>query len=151
MLASLQSSHHPTQMAAPLKPQIDWVALSPAFTSAEAASNSHQMDPLSMPEPLLMMMHLKLFIPLSMLIATAITRIRFNDDLKYKKIPFGFAAGKYALDNSHFLAEQSLSDANYMQVHKNWVALVKLTADKDIYEGWKVHHDVMTGYDDLVT
>ena len=41
MFASLQSSHHPTQMAAPLKPQINWVALSPTFTSAEATSNSH--------------------------------------------------------------------------------------------------------------
>ena len=103
----------------------------------EAATHDDQMDPSDMPEPLLMMMHLKLFVwlPLSMLTTATLTCICFNDDLKYKKIPFRYAAGKYALDNSYFPSEQSLLDANYMQVHKNWVALVKLTTDANLYEG----------------
>ena len=95
--------------------------------------------------------HLKLFIPLSMLTTSALTHIHFNDDLKYKKILFSYAAGKYALDDSYFPSEQSLSDANYIQAHKKWVALVKLTADANLYEGWKAHHNIMMGYEDLVT
>ena len=107
-------------------------------------------DPSSTPDALLMR-HMKLFIPLSMLTPSMIARICYNDNLKYKKIPFGLAAGKYTLDDSHFPPESSLTDTDYMQAHKHWIALIKLTANADIYKGWNAHHDAMMGYDDLST
>ena len=80
-----------------------------------------------------------------MLMMGSISRICYNDNLKYKKILFGFAAGKFALDDSHFPSEHSLSDNEYMQAHANWILLLKATSDVEIHDGWKVHHDRMTG------
>jgi len=72
-----------------------------------------------------MMIHLKLFIPLSMLTTLLISHICYNDNLKFKKIPFRYAAGKYALDYAHFPVEESLSDAEFMQMHKHWLTLLR--------------------------
>ena len=85
------------------------------------------------PDVLLMMMHLKLFIPLAMLTSSAISCIQFNDDLKFKKIPFGLAAGKWALDDTHFPLESTLSASDYMLVHHHWVALIEATMQSVIY------------------
>jgi len=59
------------------------------------------------------MIHLKLFIPLYMLTTSFLSCICFNDNLKFKKIPFGNAAGEYALDEAHFPPEYSLTDVVY--------------------------------------
>ena len=64
-------------------------------------------------------------------------------------MPFGLAAGKWALDNTHFPLESTLSDSNYMLVHHHWIALVEATTQSVIYQGWKAHHDKMVG-DDLI-
>jgi len=93
------------------------------------------------------MIHLKLFIPLSMLTTSSLSRIHFNDNLKFKKIHFRNAAGKYALDEAHFLLEDSLTDAMYLQAHKHWLTPMKVSAKPSIYSSWKVHHDRMC--DDL--
>ena len=100
-----------------MKPAIDWESLGPVYLDDEALSNMATLNPTGFPDALLMMMHLKLFIPLLMLTTAAIARIRFNEDLKFKKIPFGPAAGKYALDDTLFPAEATLSDFDYMQAH----------------------------------
>ena len=93
--------------------------LGPAYTIAEASANQHELNPSS----IIMMTHLKLFILLSMLMTGSISQIRYNDNLKYEKILFGFAAGKFALDDSHFPSEHSLSDNEYMQAHGKWILL----------------------------
>src|SRR5882724_3773645 len=52
----------------------------------------------------------KLFILLSMLTTVSLSQICYNDNLKYKKIPFSYVAGKYTLDKAHFPPEELLSD-----------------------------------------
>ena len=63
-LNNLQPGPPVLQHSPLMKVAIDWSALSPAFTSADAAANDDQMDPSSMPDALLRMMHMKSFIPL---------------------------------------------------------------------------------------
>ena len=133
------------------KPAIDWESLGPVFLDDEALSNAAELNPTGFPDALLMMMHLRLFIPLSMLTTAAIARIRFNEDLKFKKIPFGPAAGKYALDDTYFPTEATLSDFDYMQAHRHWTDLIKATMQTAIYEGWKAHHEQMVGDEHLRT
>ena len=107
-----------------MKLAIDWESLGPVFLDDEALSNAAELNPSGFPDALLMMMHLKLFIPLSMLTTAAIARIRFNEDLKFKRIPFGPMVGKYALDDMLFPTEATLSDFDYMQAHQHWTKLI---------------------------
>jgi len=85
-----------------------------------------------------------------MLTTVSLSQIRYNENLKFKKIPFGHAARKYALDEAHFPAEDSLTDAEYMQAHKHWLSLMKISAEPTIYGGWKAHHDRMCNDPDLL-
>ena len=59
-------------------------------------------------------------------------------------------ASKYALDEAHFPPEDSLTDAEYLQVHKHWLTLMKVSAEPSIYRGWKVHHDRMCDDPDML-
>jgi len=90
-----------------------------------------------------MMIHPKLFVPLSMLTTASLSRIHFNDNLKFKKIPFGNAACKYALDKAHFPSEESLTDDKCVHVHKHWLSLMKICYECAVYGGWKAHHNRM--------
>ena len=54
------------------------------------------------------------------------------------------------LDESHFPPEDALTDAKYMQAHKDWLALMKTSAESSIYDGWKAHHDRMCDDPDLL-
>ena len=45
----------------------DWNSLGPAFQDAKAKMNKHELNPSGIPDALRMMIHLKLFIPLSLL------------------------------------------------------------------------------------
>ena len=133
------------------KPAIDWESLGLVFLDDEALLNVAELNLTGFPDALLMMMHLKLFILLSMLTTAAIARIRFNEDLKFKKIPFGPTVGRYALDDMHFPAEATLSDFDYMQAHRHWTELIKVMMQTAIYEGWKAHHEQMVGDEHLQT
>src|SRR5882724_5777231 len=93
-----------------------------------------------------MMIHLKLFIPLSMLTTVSLKRIWYNENLKFKKIPISYAVGKYALDKALFPLEDSLTNTEFMQAHKHWLSLMKISAEPSIYNVWKSHHNRM--YDD---
>ena len=88
-----------------MKASVNWDTLGPAFLDVEAQKNNHELNPLGIPDTLHMIIHLKLFIPLSMLTTLSISHIWYNDNLKFKKIPFSYAAGKYALDNVHIPSE----------------------------------------------
>jgi len=37
-----------------------------------------------------------------MLTTPSLSRIRYNDNLGFKNVPFGYATEKYALDEAHF-------------------------------------------------
>ena len=54
------------------------------------------------------------------------------------------------LDESHFPPEDALTDTEYMQAHKHWLALMKISAESSIYNGWKAHHDQMCDDPDLL-
>src|SRR5882724_836850 len=113
-----QPAQNPAMPVVP-KPGMNWDALGLAFLDADARKNEYELNPTGIPDALRMMVHLKLFIPLSMLTTSSLSRICFNDNLKFKKIPFGNMASKYALDEAHFLAEDPLTDAEYLQAHKH--------------------------------
>jgi len=116
----------------------------------EAQKNNHELNPLGIPDALHMMIHLKLFIPLFMLTTLLISHIQYNNNLKFKKIPFSYAAGKYALDDAHFPLEESLSDAEFMQAHKHWLMLIKISTEPSIYGGWKAHQNRMVDEPDFI-
>jgi len=88
-----------------IKTSLNWDTLYLAFIDMEAQKNNHKLNLLGIPDALHMMIHIKLFIPLSMLTTLSISHIWYNDNLKFKKIPFSYAAGKYALDNVHIPSE----------------------------------------------
>jgi len=85
-----------------------------------------------------------------MLTTSSLSQIHFNDNLRFKKIPFGNAARKYALDEAHFPLEDSLTDAEYLQAHKHWLNLIKVSAESSIYGGWKAHHYRMCDDPDML-
>jgi len=120
-----------------LKPAVNWDALGPTFLNADAKKNEHELTPTGILDTLWMMIHLKLFVPLSMLTTASFSQIHFNNNLKFKKIPFSNAAGKYALDQAHFPSEESLTDAEYLQAHKHLLSLMKICSEHDFYGGWK--------------
>jgi len=104
MIVNMQFPHQTAQHATLVKPTIDWDLVRPTFLDVDAHKNHHELNPTGIPNALQMMVHLKLFIPSSMLTTNSLSRIHFNDNLKFKKIPFGHATGKYALDEAHFPA-----------------------------------------------
>src|SRR5882724_3914153 len=53
----------------------DWNSLGPAFWDAKAKINEHELNPSGIPDTLQMMIHLKLFIPLSLLTSVSLTQI----------------------------------------------------------------------------
>jgi len=104
----------PDSAFSPSKLAVYWVALSPAFLDADARLNDHELVPTGILDTLCMMMHLKLFIPLSMLMTASLSHIHFNDNLRFKNIPFSNVAGKYTLDKAHFPSEDSLTHTEYL-------------------------------------
>jgi len=85
--------------------------LGPIYLFNEVSKNKQQLDITKIPNAILQMAYLKLFIPLSMLMSSSLAKICANNGLKYHKIPFGNGAGKQSLDESIFLPEYSLSES----------------------------------------
>ena len=98
------------------------------------------MDARTIPNPILQMAFLKLYIPLSLLTTTALDKIHFNDGLKYQKILFGNGAGKHTLDVSLFLNELSLTESEFWQAYRNWLTLIEIIAEPPLVDGWRTHH-----------
>jgi len=94
------------QTSALLKLSMDWNIIGPSFLDADAKKNEHELNPTGIPDTPRMMMHLKLFIPFPMLTTALLSWICYNDNLNYKKISLGYAAGKYTLDEAHFPLEE---------------------------------------------
>ena len=83
----------------------------------DSVKPEYTMNTRAIPDLILQMAYLKLFIPPSLLTTTALDRIQFNDSLKFHKILFGNGAGKHSLDTSLFPAELSLSESEFWQAY----------------------------------
>jgi len=59
------------------------------------------------------------FIPLSMLTTATLNNIETNQDVKYKHITYGTGTGKTFLDETAFVAEDTLSNLKFSQVYMN--------------------------------
>ena len=110
---------------------------------ADAIKPEYELNVRPIPNPILQMAYLKLFIPLSLLTTIVLDRIEFNDGLKFHKIIFGNWIGKHSLDISSFPTEQSLSESEFWQAYRNWLSLIDIIADPAIANSWKLHHAQM--------
>ena len=97
----------------------------------------YTMDKRVIPNPILQMAFLKLYIPLSLLTTTALDN---NDGLKYQNILSGNRAGKHTLDISLFPNELSLSESEFWQAYCNWLSLIKIITEPVLANGWRMHH-----------
>ncbi|KAF8585568.1 hypothetical protein K439DRAFT_1560998 [Ramaria rubella] len=117
--------------------------LPPSISFEESTSNELELDVMSIPSTILQMAHLRLFIPLSMLTTAILNKICNNDNLKFKKIPFGNGAGKQSLDESQFPPESSLDTFLFFQAYMNWLTIIDAIADPRLAVGWYEHHAKM--------
>ena len=58
----------------------------------------------------------------------------------YKCITYSSGVGKKFLDETAFVAEDSLSDFEFGQAYTNWLTLIKSVSDPVIEKGWHMHH-----------
>ena len=84
-----------------------------------------------------------LYISLAFLMTSALDRIQLNQNVKYRKIPFGHGVGKIMIDETLFPLEESLAETDFWQASKNWLILVETLASPAITEGWRAHHRKM--------
>ena len=77
---------------------IDYHSLGPIYCYDEVSKNKQQFDMTRIPNAILQMAYMKLYIPLSMLTTSPLSKICSNDGLKYHKIPFGNEVGQQSLD-----------------------------------------------------
>ena len=89
------------------------------------------------------MAYLKLYIPLSMFMTTAFSKIHLSNGLKYHKIPFGNGAGWQSLDESIFPPEHTLMESLFLQVYQNWLTIIDMVLSPEVAVGWYEHHSKM--------
>ena len=80
---------------------VDYHSLGPIYRYDKVSKNKQQLDMTRIPNTILQMVYMKLYIPLLMLTTSALSKICSNDGLKYHKIPFGNGVGWQSLDKSH--------------------------------------------------
>jgi len=95
------------------------------------------------PNAILQMAYNKIYIPLSMLTTSALSKIRSNDNLKFRKIPFGNGVGKQSLDESSFPMEDALTETSFFQSYRNWLTVIDLITTPEVVVGWYEHHSRM--------
>jgi len=98
----------------------------------EVFKNNQQLNVMKIPNAILQMAYLKLFIPLSMLTTSALTNIHANNSLKYHKIPFHNGAGKPSLDKLIFPSEDSLSESFFFQAYCNWLNIIDIISSPEV-------------------
>jgi len=62
---------------------IDYQHLSPIYSTEDLAKNKHQLDMTDVPNAILQMVYNKIYIPLLMLMTSALSKICSNDNLKF--------------------------------------------------------------------
>ena len=95
------------------------------------------------PNAILQMAYNKIYILLSMLTTSALSKIRSNDNLKFRKIPFGNGVGKQSLDESFFPMEDVLTETSFFQSYRNWLTVIDLITTPEVAVGWYEHHSRM--------
>jgi len=70
---------------------VNYQNLSPIYSMDDLTKNKHQLDMMDVPNAILQMAYNKIYMPLSMLTTSALSKICSNDNLKYCKIPFTMA------------------------------------------------------------
>ncbi|KAF8494286.1 hypothetical protein JB92DRAFT_3126980 [Gautieria morchelliformis] len=118
----------------------DFDTLPPLHTIHAAVGNKLQMDVVKMPAAIMQMAFNSIYILLSMLTTAALDRTRSNDNLRYKKMPFGNGDGKQSLDDSFFPPEDTLNTATFLQAYQNWLSVVDKIANAALAKGWHCHH-----------
>jgi len=73
---------------------IDHQNLGPIYSMNNLTKNKQQLDMTDVPNAILQMVYNKIYMPLSMLTTSALSKIHSNDKLKYHKIPFSNGIGK---------------------------------------------------------
>ena len=101
------------------------------------------------PNAILQMAYNKLYVPLSMLTTSALSKIQMNNNLKFRKIPFGNGIGKQSLDESSFPLEDLLTETYFFQAYRNWLMVIDIIATPDVAIGWYEHHSRMLRDDKL--
>ena len=93
----------------------DFHSLGLIYQFNEVSKNKQQLDMTKIPNVILQMAYLKLYILLSMHATSPLTKIQSNYGIKYHKIPWGNGAGHQSLDESIFPAKNSLSECLFLQ------------------------------------
>jgi len=94
---------------------VDYQNLSPIDSLEDLTKNKHQLNMTDVPNAILQMAYNKIYVPLSMLTTSALSKIHNNDNLKYRKIPFSNGIGKQSLNKSSFPAEDMLTETMFFQ------------------------------------
>ena len=110
---------------------------------ADVATFSLDPEMGTLPDCLIQMALIHIFIPLSMLTTVTLNDIEMNQDIKYKHITYSSGAGKTFLDEATFPTEDELSNFEFGQAYTNWLTLIKMVLDPMIEQGWHAHHKRM--------
>ena len=100
-------------------------------------------SPPILPDTVVHMMQNCIFIPLSFLTTAALDHIQLIKNVKFWCITFGNGTGHTSIDENTFPTEDSLSESDFWQAYKNWLALVKLLSGPAVVDGWHSHHGKM--------
>ena len=96
-----------------------------------------------LPDAIVYMMQNWVFILLSLLTTAALDHIQLNQNVKFRHITFSNGAGQTSIDETSFPSEESLSESDFWQAYKNWLALVELLSGTAVVKGWYAHHGKM--------
>jgi len=122
---------------------VDYQSLGPFYSTDDVTKNKHQLDMKDVPNAILQMAYNKIYVLLSMLMTSALSKIHGNDNLKYRKVPFGNGSGKQSLNESSFPQEDSLSETMFFQAYRNWLTIIDMIAMPEAAVGWYEHHSRM--------
>jgi len=122
---------------------INYKNLGPIYGTEDVANNRLLLDMMDIPNAILQMVYNKLYVPLSMLTTSALSKIQMNNNLKFRKIPFGNGIGKQSLDESSFPLEDLLTETYFFQAYRNWLMVIDIIATPDVAVGWYEHHSRM--------
>jgi len=102
--------------------------------------NKHHLNITKLPNAILQMAYLRLYISLSMLTTAALMKIHLNDGLKYHIIPFSNGAGQQSLYESILPPESSLTESLFLQAYRNWLNIIDIISSPEVVVGWNKHH-----------
>jgi len=120
---------------------INYLKLGPIYSMDDLAKNRHQLYMTDVPNSVLQMAYKKIYVPLSMLTTSSLSKIHSNENLKYHKISFSNGIGKQSLEESLFLSEDMLTEMTFFQLYKNWITVLDMMPE--VVVRWYEHHSRM--------